>query len=136
MLLSSSQIGAGGELSLGEGELGIGSVGSRDLLGACLGLVVSSIFRRRALRGSSPRIAALGSLLSHRAWPQPAPSLPVHHQAAAGVAEAQSGREESGPAEPSRPPGPGGSAEQWAREHSLPWLPCRGQQWAPQARPW
>lgn len=32
------------------------------------------------------------------------PPLPVHRQAAAGVAEAQSGREESGPAEPSRPP--------------------------------
>lgn len=76
MLLSSSQTGAGGELSLGEGELelGMGSVGSRDLLGTCLGLVVSSIYRRRALRGSSPRIAALGSSIEH------GPSLPLPSQ--------------------------------------------------------
>ena len=67
MLLYSRQTDAGGELSLSEGELelGMGSMGSRDLLGACLGLVVSSIYRRRAWRGSSPRIAALGSWLSH-----------------------------------------------------------------------
>ena len=121
---------------VGELELGMGRVGSRDLQGACLGLAVSSIYRRRALRGSSPGTAALGSWLSHRARPQPLRSLPVHRQPAAGVAEAPSGRAESGPAQPRRPPGPGGSAEQWVREHPLPWLPCRGQRRAPQARPW